>query len=92
MHQVHRLFQGHGRRGQNGSQNCVDRVTYIDGEEVSREAVSRTTTQEPVNKQIVVGTKKRPTYSGSGQSSGSLMWPVPYTTISSNPITPITTH
>ena len=65
--------------GQNGSQTCVDRVTYIDGEEVSREAVSRTTTQEPVNKQIVVGTKKRPTYSGSGQSSGSLMWPVPYT-------------
>lgn len=64
-------------KGQEGQQQLIDKVTYVDGVEISRENVSTTVLKDPVDKQVVVGTKKRPTYSGSGQSSGSLMWPVP---------------
>lgn len=64
-------------KGQEGQQQLVDKVTYVDGVEIARENVSTTVLQDAVDKQVVVGTKKRPTYSGSGQSSGSLMWPVP---------------
>lgn len=62
--------------GQNGIQECIDRVTYLDGDEISREEVSRTVVEEPIDKQVTVGTKKRLT--PPGQSSGALMWPLPY--------------
>lgn len=64
-------------QGQNGVQECVDKVSYINGVESKRESVSRKVVQEAVDKVVVTGTKKRPKLSGSGQSSGSLMWPVP---------------
>ena len=63
--------------GQNGVQECVDEVTYVNGVEVSRESISRRTITEAVDKQVVVGTKKRPTGSTPGEASGILMWPVP---------------
>ena len=63
--------------GQNGVQECVDEVTYLDGSEVSRTSLSQKTVTAAVDKKIVTGTKKRPKYSGLGEGSGSLMWPVP---------------
>lgn len=63
-------------KGVEGLQECVDKVYTVNGIETKRESVSRTTLSEPVNKVVVTGTKKRPN-TGSGVSSGSLMWPVP---------------
>lgn len=71
--------------GVNGLQDCVDKVVYIDGQEVSRESVSRTVVQPAVDETVVKGVKTRPSLDGyhgeegSGVSSGSLMWPLPYT-------------
>ncbi len=63
------------QEGENGLAQCVDKVVYVDGTEVSRESVSRTTIEEPVDKIVVVGTKKRPVLSGVG--TGEIIWPVP---------------
>ncbi|MFU0833355.1 MAG: Peptidase M23 [Oscillospiraceae bacterium] len=62
--------------GVEGLQECVDKVYTVNGIETKRESVSRTVISEPVDKVVVTGTKKRPN-TGSGVSSGSLMWPVP---------------
>lgn len=68
------------QEGVDGTQECVDQVTYIDGVEVSREVVSRTVLQEAVDKSITVGTKKKVEPAApNGVGSGSMMWPVPYT-------------
>ncbi len=63
------------QEGVDGLQECVDEVVYVDGVEVSRTAVSRTTLVEPVEERVVVGTKQRPVLSGVG--TGDLIWPVP---------------
>lgn len=63
--------------GQNGVQENVDKVYYINGVEAKREAVTQKVLQQPVDKVLVTGTKKRPKVSDSGQSTGNLMWPVP---------------
>ncbi len=63
--------------GVNGVQQCVDKVYYVNGVESKRDIVSRTTVQPPVDKVVITGTKKRPKYSSSGESTGNLMWPVP---------------
>lgn len=63
--------------GANGVQQCVDKVTTLNGAEVKREPVSRTTVKTPVDRVVVVGTKKRPANAGAGVSTGKLMWPVP---------------
>ncbi len=71
------------QNGEKGIEHCTDKVSYIDGKEVSRESVSKEIIKEPVNKTVVVGTKERSTSSrytqGTGKSTGSLAWPVPYT-------------
>jgi murein DD-endopeptidase MepM/ murein hydrolase activator NlpD len=64
------------RDGVNGKQNCVDRVHYVNGVEVSREVVTRTITKQPVSKVVLTGTKKRPV-NEKGVASGKFMWPVP---------------
>lgn len=64
------------QEGADGKQNCVDRVHYINGVEVSREAVQRTVTKQPVSKIVLTGTKKRPV-NEKGVASGKFMWPVP---------------
>lgn len=63
--------------GKDGVQQCVDKVTLLNGTEVERSPISRTTLTAPVNKVVVVGTKKRPANAGAGISTGKLMWPVP---------------
>ncbi|WP_304518478.1 peptidoglycan DD-metalloendopeptidase family protein [Caproiciproducens faecalis] len=63
--------------GVNGKQKCVDKVYYVNGVEQKRDIISRTVLVASTDKVVVTGTKKRPKYSGSGVSSGSLMWPVP---------------
>ena len=69
--------------GEKGKEFCVDKVSYIDGKEVHRESVSKTVIKEAVDKVVIVGTKERTASSvytqGTGKSTGSLIWPVPYT-------------
>ena len=62
--------------GVNGTKKCTDKVCTVNGVETSRENVSTVVTQQPVDKVVLTGTKKKP-QTGSGISSGSLMWPVP---------------
>ncbi len=64
-------------QGVNGVQQCVDKVYYVNGIETKRDIISRTVVTPSVDKVVVTGTKKRPKLSGSGQSTGNLMWPVP---------------
>lgn len=64
-------------QGQNGVQENVDKVYYVNGVESKRESVSQKVLKQPVDKVVVTGTKKRPKVSSAGQSTGSLMWPVP---------------
>lgn len=66
------------QEGEDGKEQCVDQVTYIDGVETSRETVSRTTLQEPVDKIIAVGTQKK-IEPAEGVATGEMTWPVPYT-------------
>lgn len=63
--------------GINGLQRRVDRVTYLNGIETKRENISTTVLEEPVDKVVVTGTKKRPKTAEAGVSTGSMMWPVP---------------
>ncbi len=70
-------------KGQEGSQDVVAEVTYLDGVEQGRTVISRTVTKEPVTKVVERGTKK--VYSsggtmiqqGDGVTTGSMLWPVP---------------
>lgn len=64
-------------QGENGVQENVDKVYYVNGVESKRESVSQTVLQDPVDKVVVSGTKKRPKVSDAGQSTGRLMWPAP---------------
>lgn len=57
--------------GVNGSKDVTYRVTYVDGTEESREAISENVTKEPVNEIIVKGTKKASSSSGSSSSGSS---------------------
>ncbi len=69
-------------KGQEGSQDIVAEVTYIDGVETSRKTVSKTVTKQPVTKVVERGTK--PVYAsgsevvvGDGVTKGQMSWPVP---------------
>ena len=70
------------RDGENGLEKRTDKVTYINGVEVSRENITSEIVKSAVDKEVTVGTKERPknkfsSYSGTGKSTGALMWPVP---------------
>ncbi len=65
------------QEGESGLRTCVDRVSYVEGEEVSREEISQEVTKEAVNRIVVVGTKKRPTGKIPGEASGIFTWPSP---------------
>lgn len=71
------------KKGEEGNEKRLDKVTYINGIETYRESISVEVIKEPINKEITVGTKKRTKNNskvqGTGKSSGTLMWPVPYT-------------
>lgn len=69
-------------KGQEGSQDIVAEVTYIDGVETTRTIVSKTVTKQPVTKVVERGTK--PVYAsgsevvvGDGVTKGQMSWPVP---------------
>ena len=55
--------------GKNGEKQITYRVTYSGEEETSRELISEKTTVSPVDKVVLVGTKK------STASTGSYAWP-----------------
>lgn len=71
------------QEGQNGVEEIVSQITYIDGYETERTVLSETTVVEPVNAKIVVGslTSTQYNFSGSGTPStesniGGYIWPV----------------
>lgn len=71
------------QQGQNGVEEIVSQITYIDGYETERTVLSETTVVEPVNAKIVVGslTSTQYNFSGSGTPStesniGGYIWPV----------------
>ena len=71
------------QEGQNGLEEVVSQITYIDGYETERTVLSETTVVEPVNAKIVVGslTSTQYNFSGSGTPStesnvGGYIWPV----------------
>ncbi len=49
------------KQGVNGSKHVIAEVSYVNGEEVSREVVSSTVTKEAVNAEVVKGTKEKNT-------------------------------
>jgi len=57
------------QEGQNGIKELTYEVTYVDGEEESRELISEEVTKEAVNKIILKGTKKKSSSSSSSSSS-----------------------
>ena len=69
--------------GQEGSQDVVAEITYLDGVESSRKVLKTTVTKQPVTKVVEEGTKKRYTASGNevvqgdGKFTGNWCWPVP---------------
>ncbi len=73
------------QEGVNGKEKVVYRITYVDGVQTDSELKSVTTIEEAQDEIVVVGTKEKPdnskTYSssGGGSSTGTFIWPVPYT-------------
>lgn len=82
-------FEGTERidiHGQNGLEIAVNKVTYINGNEIGREEISRQTVTEVINEHVFFGTKKKETSEStkkdtteSKKDSNTLVWPVPYT-------------
>lgn len=64
--------------GEDGVRFVVANASYINGEEISRRILSRTTVTEPVTQIIALGTKPRPDNAAPGQmiEMGKLLWPV----------------
>ena len=65
--------------GVDGERFVVANVSYINGNEVSRRVLSRTTVTPPVTQVIAVGTKPRPdgdTAPGQAIANGKMLWPV----------------
>lgn len=57
--------------GAKGSKEVTYQVTYVDGKEESREAISEEVTKDPVNEIIVKGTKQQSSSSGGGSRGNS---------------------
>ena len=70
-------------KGQEGSQDVVAEVTYLDGRQTAKKVISTKVTKEPVTKVVEVGTKKvvssggNTVVQGDGVSTGNMAWPVP---------------
>lgn len=61
--------------GKNGLKTLTQKVTYIDGNEVSREDSYETVSLEPIDEHISVGAKKKE----KPKNKIDLCWPVPFT-------------
>lgn len=76
------LYKGTQRiktQGVKGVARVTELVSYVDGVKVSTEEIERVTVQEPVDQEILVGTKSLSVSGGGGSvssSSGRLLWPV----------------
>lgn len=66
------------QNGENGVRSVTANVSYINGVEISRKVLARTTTKNPVNEIIGVGTLQRPANSAPGTTveAGKFIWPV----------------
>lgn len=68
-------------KGVNGEKTQIYEVVMLDGYEISRVVVEEIITKEAVTKVVEVGTKKRPSNTGSSQGDGithgNMTWPVP---------------
>lgn len=66
------------QKGEDGERYVVANASYINGEEVSRRILTRTTVTPPVTQIIALGTKPRPDNAAPGQmiEMGKLLWPV----------------
>ncbi len=64
--------------GVDGERYVVANVSYINGNEVSRRVLSRTTITQPVTEVIAIGTKPRPDDAAPGTDieHGKMIWPV----------------
>ncbi len=81
-------YQSVRTEGQEGERLVTAEVTYLDGLEQSRTILSSEVTKEPVEKVIVVGSKKvNPSVSaqGDGISTGRFIWPLPSCKMISSP-------
>ncbi len=65
-------------KGVDGVRFVVANVSYINGNEVGRRVLSRSTVTPPVTEVIAIGTKPRPADAAPGQTieNGKLLWPV----------------
>ena len=64
--------------GENGERTLKYEVTYTDGEESERALISDTVTKKPVDRVVILGTKK------STASTGSYRWPLASVTVTSS--------
>lgn len=69
------------QEGTNGTQEKKDKVSYVNGKEVSRENIYTNITKPAVTKIISQGTKPLPQEQEQpdGTSTGVFIWPVPFT-------------
>lgn len=68
-------------KGQDGRHLVTEEIVTVGGVEQYRMVVSSSIIEPPVNRVVVVGTKK---YTGStkpGDSAGKFVWPLPYTKV-----------
>ena len=71
------------QKGEEGLQNVVAEITYLNGLEASRKIISTIVVKQPVSKIVERGTQKVVTSSGfevvvgDGKTIGSMIWPVP---------------
>lgn len=67
------------KAGKKGENEVTAKVSYVDGEEVSREVVSTKVITEPVNREIIQGTATPVSASGStgdGKINSGFIWPL----------------
>ncbi len=66
------------QNGEEGERSVVANVSYINGVEVSRKVLSRTTIKSPVKEIIAIGTKPRPVDASTETitEAGKFIWPV----------------
>ena len=70
--------------GKQGIEQVDVRLVYIDGEFYEANIIDSTVKQEPVNEELVLGSKQgakesAAPASATGEASGSFIWPLPYT-------------
>lgn len=68
-------------KGQDGKHRVTEEVVTVDGVEQYRTVVLTEVIEAPINRVVVVGTKKYTGSSKPGDSAGNFVWPLPYTKV-----------